>query len=81
MPLMIMSPNIQELDSPSRKRNHEEYSESGVLVKSEIVEANDPLGLLSKQLDKGTEQEIKMESSEMGKYRIRNAKRKRREKE
>lgn len=27
MPLMSISPNIQELESPSRKRNHEAYSE------------------------------------------------------
>lgn len=26
MPLMSMSPNVQELDSPSRKRTHTEYS-------------------------------------------------------
>lgn len=28
MPLMSMSPNIQELDSPSRKRTHTEYSDA-----------------------------------------------------
>ncbi|KUI71072.1 Chromatin assembly factor 1 subunit rlf2 [Cytospora mali] len=29
MPLMSISPNIQELESPSRKRNHEAFSEEG----------------------------------------------------
>lgn len=28
MPLMSMSPNVQELDSPSRKRTHTEYSDA-----------------------------------------------------
>lgn len=28
MPLMSMSPNVQELDSPSRKRTHTEYSDT-----------------------------------------------------
>lgn len=50
MPLMIMSPNMPERDSPSRKRSHEEYAEnvSDVHVKTES------------QLD------IKMEPSEIG---------------
>lgn len=34
MPLMIMSPNMAERGSPSRKRSHEEYSE-GVAPKVE----------------------------------------------
>ncbi|ROW06115.1 hypothetical protein VMCG_04586 [Cytospora schulzeri] len=30
MPLMSISPNIQELDSPGRKRSHDAYSEEEV---------------------------------------------------
>lgn len=50
MPLMVMSPNIQELDSPSRKRSHEEYSESDVPSKPDAA-ADGVLGLRGPRLE------------------------------
>lgn len=49
MPLMVMSPNIQELDSPSRKRNHEEYSESDMSLKPDMPVGSPTLGLMSQR--------------------------------
>lgn len=70
MPLMIMSHNIQELDSPSRKRNHEEYSESEVPSKPDLAVEGTSLELLTQGLEAQSEQDTKMRSSEFGRSNL-----------
>lgn len=43
MPLMVMSANIQGLESPSRKRSHEEFSESEKPSKPDLEIGGGPL--------------------------------------
>lgn len=51
MPLMVMSPNLAERDSPSRKRSHEEYSES---VSHVHIKAEPHVDIKTEPSEKGT---------------------------
>lgn len=67
MPLMMMSPNVQKLESPSRKRSHVEYSETEMPSEPDVAVGGKPIGLMVQELGNQPDQEIKMESLDIGK--------------